>query len=309
MSRAELSESHPFRSDGARERYLAHYDAWAELWPIASEVRTLETDHGRTLVRISGPRDAPPLVLLPARGSHSLGWTPMIQALSEVHRTYAVDSIYDFGRSVNARPATGIEDYTGWLDELFDALGLGEGVNLLGLSRGAWMSAEYLVRAPQRLAKVVWLSPGALLFPYSRVLLLQAVLGVPMMLAPSHRTVDWTMRWMMPDWAESDGPTRDRYDRFVDGMAEGIRCFDLAKIDFMRIERVIEDSELRDIKVPVLYVAGEREKMYSAASGAARLKAVAPQIETAVIPGAGHDLVPMQPEAVARIALEFLEAE
>jgi pimeloyl-ACP methyl ester carboxylesterase len=308
MSRAEQREYHPFRSASARDRYHAHYDAWAKAWPILSETRMVETDHGSTLVRISGPIEGRPLVLLPARGSHSLGWMPLIEALSEGYRTYAVDSIYDFGRSVNAVPAGSIADYTTWLDELLDTLDLREGINVLGLSRGAWMSAEYLIHAPHRLAKVVWLSPGALLFPYSPTVLLQGVLGVPMMLAPSRRTVDLSVRGMMPDWARSTGATRERYERFLDEMAVGMRSFDLGKIDFMRIERVIDDAELRSIEVPILYLAGERERMYSASAGAARLNAVAPQVRTEIIPGVGHDLVPMRPDAVTDRVLRFLGA-
>jgi pimeloyl-ACP methyl ester carboxylesterase len=306
MPRGAPPEFHPFRSADARDRYLSHYDACAQSWPMASDVRMVETEHGRTLVRISGPVDGPPLVLLPSRGSNSLSWIPLIEALSGDFRTYAVDSIYDFGRSVNARRATSIAEYTGWLDGLFDALDLSESINLLGLSRGAWMAAEYLVHAPDRLAKVVWLSPGALLLPYSRACLAQGILGVPMMVAPSRRTVDLVMRWLMPGLARSEGKAKRVYDRFADDMAQGLRCFDLAAIDFLRMERVLGDAELRDIRVPVLYIAGENEKMYSAGAGASRLNAVAPQVRTMIIPGVGHDLVPLQPDAVTGRVLEFL---
>ena len=33
----ELSDHHPFRSAAKKERYLAHYDARAERWPVVSE--------------------------------------------------------------------------------------------------------------------------------------------------------------------------------------------------------------------------------------------------------------------------------
>ena len=50
----------------------------------------------------------------------------MIEALSQDFRIYAVDAIYDDGRSVNSRPVKTTEDATGWLDRLFEALGLTE---------------------------------------------------------------------------------------------------------------------------------------------------------------------------------------
>lgn len=304
---ARLKPFHPFRSEAARGRYLAHYDALAASSTVEWSVRTVDTDHGRTLVRMTGPLDAPPLVLLPPRSGHSLNsWGSIIDAVSALYRVYALDSIYDFGRSVNAGPARGVGDYTAWLDEVFDALGLTSEVNIVGFSRGAWMSAEYLLRAPERIAKVVWLSPGALLLPYSLLKIPSAILGLPMFIAPSEATVRLGTRSTMAGAAASSGPAKDEYERFVAEMALGMQCFDLAKIDFYRIERVLTDDELRGIDVPVLYLAGERETMYSAGAGAARLAVVAPQIERCVLPGAGHDLVALQPHAVAGRIVDFL---
>ena len=48
------------------------------------------------------------------------------------------------------------------------------------------------------------------------------------------------------------------------------------------------DDELRSLKVPTLFLVGENEKIYSAERAVARLRRVAPGIETEVIPGAGH---------------------
>ncbi len=163
MQTTALPECYPFRSAEARDRYLAHYDERAESWPVASETRMVHTDHGQTFVRISGPVDGPPLVLFPGIWSDSLMWpTAMTEAFSQAYRVYAVDNVYDFGRSVNARPKTSAAEYVAWLDGLFDALGLDNGINIVGCSLGAWIAAEYVLHAPQRLAKVVWLSPGGI---------------------------------------------------------------------------------------------------------------------------------------------------
>ncbi len=61
-------EYHPFRSAEARDRYLAAYDKRAASWPVASETVMVDTEQGRTFVRISGLADAPPLVMLPGYG-------------------------------------------------------------------------------------------------------------------------------------------------------------------------------------------------------------------------------------------------
>lgn len=68
----EMSSYHPFRSAEAKERYLKHYDMRAQKWPVVSETLTEHTSYGRTFLRISGPVDAPPLVLLPSAAGTSL---------------------------------------------------------------------------------------------------------------------------------------------------------------------------------------------------------------------------------------------
>ena len=70
---------------------------------------------------------------------------------------------------------------------------------------------------------------------------------------------------------------------------------------------VLTDEELKMIKVPALYVVGENEKVCSAEKAVQRLRDVAPQIKTEVIPHAGHDLTIVQAEKVNRKVLEFLK--
>ena len=100
---SEMPEHYPFKSVEAKERYLNHYDKRAREWPVASESKVVQTSYGKTFIRISGSTDAPSLVLLPSTSASSLIWMPNIKALSVHYRVYAVDNIYDFGRSVNIR--------------------------------------------------------------------------------------------------------------------------------------------------------------------------------------------------------------
>lgn len=67
------------------------------------------------------------------------------------------------------------------------------------------------------------------------------------------------------------------------------------------------DDELRSIKVPVLYIAGENEKMMSVKSAVKRLNYLAPDIKTEVIPNSGHAVFFSHPELVSEIILGFLK--
>ncbi len=302
MPAAESRDCHPFRSIEARERYLSYYDGQAAFWPVDSVTRMVRTDDGETFVRISGPDDGPPLVLLPAARASSLCWVAVIEALSQRFRTYAVDAIYDVGRSVNARPIRTAADATAWLDRLLDALGLTEGVNLMGLSLGGWLAAEYVLHDPKRLSRVVWLAPAGAVMPISSGFIARGFLCM----LPSRATFGSFTRWVMPDAARSTGHARTLFENAIDDMVLSAQCFTMRPMPG-GAPRSLRDAELRDIVVPVLYLVGEHERVCSDANAAvSRLNRVAPQIETAIIPGVGHDLFILQPEAVSHRVLQFL---
>ncbi len=304
MSIPAMRESHPFLSEEARDRYLARYDAQTESWPLDAEARYVHTECGHTLVRISGPREAAPIVLLPGAWAHSLTWSPaMIGTLSQRYRTYSVDNIVDFGRSACSRPVRSTAEFMTWLDGLFDGLNLPTHINLVGCSRGGWLAAEYALHAPHRLAKVVLLSPGGVVLLSS----FKGLRGMPLSMsasaAPSSRTVGALLRWLMADAARESW-----FDEYVDDTVLGLQCFDRAYVGRLMGPRKFSDDELRGIAVPLLYVAGEDETMYSVPAAVSRIRSVAPNIETAVFPEASHGLITVQPIAVGERVLQFLDA-
>jgi len=69
---------------------------------------------------------------------------------------------------------------------------------------------------------------------------------------------------------------------------------------------VLSDDEMKNIKVPVLYLAGENEKMYSVKNAVKRLNSISPMIKTEVIPNTGHCLMFTYPELVNEKILDFL---
>ena len=151
------SPSHPFRSEQARAEYHALYMERAKKWPVASETKLIETPSGQTFVRVSGRMTDPPLILLPGALGTSLTWIPNIAALSAHYRTYALDSIYDFGLSVRRRNIKKTDDIVIWLHEVLAALVPEDSVNLIGLSYGGWVASQYAIRFPERVRKAAFL--------------------------------------------------------------------------------------------------------------------------------------------------------
>jgi pimeloyl-ACP methyl ester carboxylesterase len=298
MSEETLQEFRPFTSQQARDRYLAHYETLEKSWPVESENRTVTTEHGTTFMRVSGPADAPPLVLLPGGQSTSLVWRWVIEPLSAQFRTYALDSIYDMGHSVRARPIRDVADLRGWLDAVLDALGLTDGVHMAGISYGAYATAEYALHAPQRLRKIVWVSPVMVAAPLSREFLER----LRPCAAPGREPVEEFCRWVMPSVAASGGRGLDNR---VDEILLGRECYGMM-IPPVR-GPVLPEEELASLAVPALYILGGRDGATDDPRKVlARVATMKPRIETMLIPEAGHDAIVAEPRLIAERILEFL---
>ena len=297
---SEMTPYHPFRSEKAKQRYLAFYDEIAKDWPVESETRMINTSYGQTYVRISGPVDAPPLVLMHGAGATSLSWMPNIKALSQSYRTYAVDNIYDFGRSVFTKKFKVPDDFVKWMDELFSTLDLGDNINLMGLSYGGWLTSQYAIMNPKKLDKIVLLAPAATVLPLGPGFLGPALLSI----LPHRHFVKKGVKSILADLLKKDEAGRLYFEKWVDHLDLGFRSF---KPKMTVSPTVLTDIEMKSLKMPVLFLVGENEKLYSAQEAVEHLKNIAPQIGVEIIPGAGHDLSVVQAEMVNRKILEFLE--
>jgi len=295
----ELPAYHPFRSQQAKERFWAQYDLAAQKWPGPCEQRTVQTSHGQTFMRINGSVDAPPLVLLPGINATSLMWGWNVAALSTAFRTYAVDSIYDHGRSIYTRPFREAGDFVGWLDELFDALGLGNKLRIMAASYGAWMACQYALRFPERLERLVLLAPAGTVVPLGVGFIVRGLLA----LVPQRLFLRQFMHWMAEDTWKSGPAGRSMLKDMVDFGVLARQCYPLRPLV---APSVLSDDELRSLKVATLFMVGENEKLFSLRKALQRLASVAPHIQTEIIPNAGHDLFMVQAELVNRKALAFL---
>ena len=294
----EIEPFHPFRSAQAQQEYLAYYDQRAAKWPVACETKFVETSFGQTFVRISGLSDAAPLVLLPASVFHSLMWIPNIEAFSQKYRTYAIDNIYDCGRSIYTRVLSTPEDLVEWLDELFTALELGDQINLMGLSSGSWLVHQYALRHPQRIRKIVLLAHPTLVTVnpgFIFRLLLSFV---------SPRFFRRFVYWLFDDTAAKDEHSKSVVEGIYGDMQLASKCF---KPKAMVNPTRVKDDELSNFQTPALFLVGENEKTFLPHKAVQRLNQIAPQIKTEIIPQAGHDLNFVQADLVNRRALDFLE--
>lgn len=289
---------HPFRSAAAREEYLAFYDARAERWPVPSASRMVTTSFGDTFVRVQGPADRPPLVLLPGDSETSLAWSPVVEVFAAEHCVYAVDHLYDIGRSVHRKRPRRPGDFVRWLDELFDGLDLHH-VRLVGHSYGGWMASLYALEHPGRLDRLVLLSPPTVLRPPVGLVARAIVYG----LVARRSVIRRYLHWYAPVCVR-DEATRSAIDEMVEEDILARRCFTIAKRDLVR-PTVLSDQDWQRLAVPTLYLVGRSEVSYPAQRAIDKLAAVAPQVETAITDG-DHHLTITKPDWVVEQVLGFL---
>jgi len=292
------NEYHPFRSEIAKKKYLDYYNSKAKEWPLESEERMVNTSHGQTFVRISGPKDAPALVLLPGGGSNSLMWKNSIEALSINYRTYALDDIYDWGKSVYQKRVNSPEAIAKWLNELFTALELGDSINLLGYSYGGWRASQFLLEHPERLNKVILLSPAGTVCSGNKEFYKQAMRGF----LPHRYFMKKAMYWTCENLVQTE-EGRTIADELLDANMLSISSFKTKIPPFLS---VLSNTELQNIKVPVLYLDGDKNKVLSPKRAVERLARLAPEIKTEIIPNSGHGLIFTHPDIVTAKILDFL---
>ncbi len=294
-----LPAHHPFKSACAKKHYLRHYDQRAESWPVPADTLTVATTYGKTFVRISGPADGPPLVLLPSTSANTLIWLPNIAALAKTYRVYAIDNIYDFGRSVYTREITSPTDMVDWLDDLFTQLEFGDSINLMGLSYGGWLTSQYALNHPERLRKIVLLAPVATVHQLPGEWAWRAIPA----LIPHRYFLRNFSNWMFTDLPQTE-EGRALAEVMLEDAWIGMRSF---KLKMPVNPTVLTDDELTSLTMPTLFLVGENEVLYPANAALERLKRLAPQIETRLIPAAGHDLTIVQADLVNQLVLEFLK--
>jgi pimeloyl-ACP methyl ester carboxylesterase len=294
--RAEMTMSQQpvFRTPEGEAAYLAAYDAAMKSWPVPYEELDLPSRFGTTHVVVCGPKDAPPLVLLHGYMATVTMWSPNIVAFSKEYRVYAIDVMGQPSKSVPAQPICNTADFVSWLTAALDALHL-DCIFLVCMSYDGWLALNYAFAAPQRIRKLVLLSPGGLL-PMVRQF---TVRGMLMVFFPTRLTVNSFFRWL--------GITDRAFANVLDLMYLGIKHFRMP-IETARImPTVVSDERLRTLHVPTLLLYGDHEVICDPARALERARRLIPDFKGELVPRSRHEMCASQHEIVDARFLDFLK--
>ena len=292
------SPCHPFKTQKAKAAYLKHYDDRAKTWPVPSTSKMVNTSFGKTFVRISGPDGGKPIVLMHGVGGNSFQWISNIESFSKKFLVFAIDNINDNGRSIPIKSISSANDYISWLDELFDELGLKEGINIVGLSYGGWIASQYALKLPDRINKLILLAPVGTVVKLSLGWVARAVLVA----LPFRYFSKKFIFWLAEDTIKYRKNGHSLVEEHINETFMAVRSFKRRRMVY---PTVLSDEELKKMEVPVLFMVGENEKIYSPRNAIERLNKIAPKIKTKLIRNAGHDLAMAQPEIVNESILAF----
>jgi pimeloyl-ACP methyl ester carboxylesterase len=292
-----MNSTYPFKNAAAREKYLALYAERSKTWPSPSVERMVPTALGETFVRISGKEGAAPLVMLPGVGSASYTLEPQARALGEHFRVYAVDNIYDVGRSISSRALLGPDDFVAWLDSLFGALELDK-PNVLGLSYGGWVFTQYALRRPERVAKLVQLAPAGTVESINFAFIWRALLTLVNRRLFMRPFAAWAAPYMC-----RDPQFTEMFEHLIEDATVAQQCFAGRRLV---PPLPLTDGEWGRLAVPTLFLCGDREVIFNPTAARAKLQRAAPKIQVELMEDASHDFTWVRAAEVNRRVEAFL---
>ena len=284
-----------FRKFGGEEHFYKAYDKMLEYWPAVESIY-VETIYSRTHLLVLGPEDAQPLILLHGMVLSSTVWYKNVEELSKNYRVYCVDIPADFGKSSIKKPLKTKDDYIEFFNQLIMQLHLEE-FSLLGHSFGGFLALTYALSNPTGLKKLVLLAPAGSVYALPFKFYLKAM---PPAIFPSNKRTIALCNYFLAKKNKLMDIIEEDFINQLD--VSFIHCFPKNQI----LARVFTDEELRELNLPTLFIVGEEEVIYNGAKAAKRISDLIPNVQTNVIPNAGHALNIEQPEVINKIILRFL---
>ncbi|HOV32589.1 MAG TPA: alpha/beta hydrolase [Candidatus Hydrogenedens sp.] len=142
-----------------------------------NEYKFVKLSNGDTCYQTVGKESNPVVVLLHGSSSPMCSWDKNIYELS--NNGFCVVRYDLYGRGYSARPHTHYNSdlFVNQLNELLDKLALPLPIHLVGVSLGGAIVADFTVRYPEKVNKIVLIAPAGLL---NRTLSMR-VMGIPLL--------------------------------------------------------------------------------------------------------------------------------
>lgn len=259
-----------YKSTQGEKTVKDRYESLLKKWPLSYKTHYIPTHFGSTFVIECGNSSQPPLILLHGASSNSLTWMGDITTFCQYNQVYAIDVIGEPGHSAQTRPSFQGPGYSDWLSEVLTALNLSR-VSIAGISQGGWIALKYAIAYPEKVEKLVLLTPAGI---------------VPTKSSFIFKAIFYSL-------LGKNGATK--LNHFVFGKQK----IDPTALEFMnlvmthfksRIEKeyIFSDQELSRLTMPILLLGGTEDVIRSVPAIAERFKKVRTNLQEVIVPGMGH---------------------
>ena len=161
------------------------------------------------------------------------------------------------------------------------------------------MAINFALAAPNRVEKLVLISPAASLLPLVRQFTLRAMAS---MLPPQRFWFESLMRWM----GIRGGAGREFLQDLLELMWLGGEHITMSAETMRVMPTVFSDEDLAALRPPVLLLIGADEVIYDAGKALARARRLIPDLEAELVQQCSHDITFAQRDFVDARVLDFL---
>jgi pimeloyl-ACP methyl ester carboxylesterase len=262
-----------YKSPESERVVMAIYGGLLERWPVSREELRLETRIGETFIIASGPLSAPPVILLHGANSNSLSWMGDIPAIAKSRRVYAIDIPGDPGRSAPSRPKWNGNGYVQRLEDILVGLKIRK-TALIGLSQGGWNALKFASYHPEKVSKLVLLSPAGVINDRPSFLFKAVLYSLA-----GKKGVRALSRLTFGD---------------VDMSEEAVKYMDVILTHFksrFEILKSFSEPELSRLGMPVLLIGGRLDAIRDVYKIKRRLEKFIPGLKSQIHPDQGHVLI------------------
>jgi pimeloyl-ACP methyl ester carboxylesterase len=280
-----------FRTEKGQDDYYRAYDKSLQMWDVEYSEKYIDTSFGKSHCLMIGNINNPPLVLLHAACCGSTIWYPNVKALSQDYSVYAVDLITEASKSTLLKPIKNQKECAEWLNETINGLGIKQ-INLCGLSIGGWNAANYASVYPQRVKKLILLSPIQI---FSKIYFSYFLKLMKMGFKPTRKSVEEYLGW--GNKKEASLP-----DSVIEQFA--ISAININPNGVF--PKMLKKKALANLKMPVLVLFGENEYAFSIKRAINTAKSILDDLEIETVGNSSHLISVSSPAFINERILRFL---
>ena len=254
-----------YRSPEGEEKILALYESALKKLDLEFEEQMIDTRFGVTHILITGPKEAPPLIIFQGGNTVNPVTLSWFLPLLKEYRVYAPDTIGHPGRSAQNRISPRDDSFGEWVIDLLDNLCIKKS-SFIGYSYGAGILLRTAAYAPERISNAVLLMPSGIANGSFWRMISKII--CPMLLYRLFPNRSRLLKAVRPMFTED----MDEITLDVIGSV-----FVHVKLE-TQMPRLATKEELMGFKTPTLVLAGEKDIFFPADKILPRAKEIIPNL-------------------------------